>query len=97
MENKHGMPFGSQGPEGKDGIGGKEGMIGGAKGGGMKHVVTPGSNTGATMDPQEEAKKHMIMMALMRAAAQGQGGSQPMGGGQPMGGAPMPGGPGGPM
>ena len=77
-----GMPFGSKGPEG-DKQTGEPNKLNGAQGGGMKHVVSPGA--GQAPGGMDEQKKHMIMMALMRAA---QGGGQPPMGGQPMG-APM--------
>lgn len=84
MKDK-GMPFGSKGPEdGKDEKSSANDLDG-AKGGGMKHVVSPGAD-------DMEKKKHMMMIALLRAAQGGAPGGMPMGG-APMGGAPPMGGP----
>lgn len=91
----HGMPFGSKGPEGEM-QDGNPNQLNGAKGGGMKSVVSPGSQMGGQQmgGGMDEQKKHMLIMALMRAQ-QAQGGQPPMGG-QPMGGQmPMGGGGGG--
>jgi hypothetical protein len=84
MKNQ-GMAFGSKGPEGGDKSEDKANELEGAKGGGMKHVVSPGADGGQDMQNQ---KKHMMMIALLRAMQAGQGGSAP--GGAPMGGgSPM--------
>ena len=88
---KHdGMPFGSKGPEGMDPNEDKANELGGAKGPGMKHVVSPGAMGGSPMGGgMDEQKKHMLIMALMRAQQGGgqppMGGASPMGGGMPMG------------
>lgn len=96
MFDKKSNPFGSKGPEGQENGDEKANELNGAKGGGMKHVVTPGADKGSTMQDggMDEAKKRMMMIALMRAMAQGGGqppmGGQPMGGGMPMGGSQGP-------
>ena len=83
MKDQKGMPFGAKGPEeGKEGSS-PANELNGVKGGGMKHVVSPGAD-------DMERKKHMMAIAMMRAMAGGQGGA-PMGG-PPMGGPPMGGG-----
>jgi hypothetical protein len=90
MKNQ-GMAFGSKGPEGGDKQASAANELGGAKGGGMKHVVSPGADGGSPMGGgMEDQKKHMMMIALLRAMQGGQGGAPPMGGGQPMGQPPMP-------
>ena len=43
MRKDQGMPFGSKGPEGMDPNQDKANDLGGAKGPGMKHVVSPGA------------------------------------------------------
>lgn len=91
MHKQDGMPFGARGPEGMDNGSSKANELGGAKGMGMKHVVSPGADGGG-MNPQDDMKKKMLMM-LIAQAKMGQGGGAPMGGGQPMGGQPMGGAP----
>lgn len=77
---KNEAPFGSQGPEDHsepDGDESPANELKGAKGGGMKHVVSPGAD-------EAQKRKHMMMIAMMRAM------HPQMGGGAPMGGPSMP-------
>lgn len=87
MKKDDGMPFGSKGPEDGKEESNTPNKLDGAKGGGMKHVVSPGAD-------DEQRKKHMMAIAAMRAMMGGGGspmgaplmGGPPMGGGMPMGG-----------
>ena len=74
-----GRSFGSQGPEGYDEHESKPTELNGAKGGGMKHVVSPGADG--------HQKKHQQAIAMIRAMLSSQGPGGP-GGMPPMGGAP---------
>lgn len=93
MKDHSGMPFGAKGPEDGKESSSPGNELNGAKGGGMKHVVSPGADGGN----DAENKKHMMLIAMIRAMQGGAPGGAPMGsptmGGPPMGGGmPMGGG-----